>query len=119
MRLKLNRNLGYQTGFTLLELMIVITIVGILAAIATVNYYIQIRKSQLTIIYQELNYFRQPYQILMDDGAGVTGFSPNGLNMPVQTKYCQLSVNAPNINSTTLNAVTCNIQGLSYLQDQH
>ena len=118
MHLNSNRHVLSQSGFTLIEVMIVIAIVGILAAIATVSYHTQIRKSQLTTIYQELNYFRQPYQILMSEGAGVKDFSPNGLNLPEQTKYCQFEVTEPNVNGITTDAVKCTIQNLSYLQGQ-
>lgn len=118
MHLNSNRHVVSQSGFTLIEVMIVIAIVGILAAIATVSYHTQIRKSQLMTVYQELNYFRQPYQILISEGAGVTDFSPNGLNLPEQTKYCQFEVNEPNVNGITTDAVKCTIQNLSYLQGQ-
>lgn len=118
MHLNSNRHVVSQSGFTLIEVMIVIAIVGILAAIATVSYHTQIRKSQLTTVYQELNYFRQPYQILMSEGAGVTDFSPNGLNIPAQTKYCQFEVTEPNTNKMTTDAVKCTIQNLSYIQGQ-
>lgn len=118
MHSNLNRHPVSQSGFTLIELMIVIAIVGILAAIATVNYHTQIRKSHLTTIYQELNHFRQPYQILISEGAGVTDFSPNGLNLPEQTKYCQFEVTEPNVNRITADAVKCTIHNLSYIQGQ-
>lgn len=107
-----------QYGFTLIELMIAVAIIGILAAIATVNYQVQVRKTHLMTIYQEINHFRLPYQILMDEGAGVTDFSPNGLNIPTQTKYCQFSVTAPNTTGSAPNAVQCQIQNLPYLQGQ-
>lgn len=107
-----------QSGFTLIEMMIVVAIIGILAATIVFNYQIQLRKTQIMTIYQETNRFRLPYQILTDDGAGVIDFSPSGLNMPVQTKYCQFTVIAPNANGATPNAVTCTIQNLSYLQGQ-
>lgn len=107
-----------QSGFTLIEIMIVITIISILTAIGVVNYQTQLRQMQVMSIYQEINHFRLPYQILIDEGVGVTGFSPSGLNMPIQTKYCQFSVTAPKPNGTTINAAICRIQGLSYLQNQ-
>ena len=59
-----------------------------------------------------------PYQILVDEGAGVTKFSPSGLNMYSQTKYCQFTVALHNNNGTTLDAVRCQIQNLSYLNNQ-
>ena len=107
-----------QSGFTLIELMIVIAVIGVLAALAIGGYQMEVRKAQLMTIYQEINHFRLPYQILMDDGAGVTNFSPSSLNMPVQTKYCQFTVTAPNVNDATPNAVTCAIQNIPYLQGQ-
>lgn len=45
-------------------------------------------------------------------------FSTSGLNMPAMSKYCQFNVTAPDANATTLNAVTCDIQNLPYLQGQ-
>lgn len=107
-----------QSGFTLIELMIVIAIIGILSAIATVGYQHQVRKAHLVTIYQTLSQFQVRYQTLMDEGVAVTNFSPNGLNMPAQTKYCQFSVNAPNVGNSTHNAIVCQVQNLNYLTNQ-
>ncbi|WP_413786693.1 pilin [Psychrobacter sp. Pi2-51] len=98
--------------------MIIVAIVGILASIAIISYQNQIRKTQIMVIYQTLNDFRMPYQILLNDGDGVIDFSPNGLNMPSNTKYCQFSVTAPNTNTATPNAIHCQIKNLSYLPNQ-
>lgn len=111
-------NLSTQSGFTLIEVMIVVAIIGILSAIATVSYQTQVRKTQVMTIYKEINHFRLPYQTLVNEGAGVTGFSASGLNMPDQTKYCQFSVIAPIADSATSKSITCSIQNLSYLQGQ-
>ena len=81
-----------QSGFTLIELMIVIAIIGILTAIATLSYQHQVRKAHIITIYQTLSQFQVRYQTLMDEGGAVTNFSPNGLNMPAQTKYCHFSL---------------------------
>lgn len=107
-----------QGGYTLIELMIAVAVIGILSAIGTISYQTHLRKATFINIYQEINHFRLPYQILMDDGAGVTGFSPRGLNMPAQTKYCKFSVTAPLAGSTTANAIICRIHNLPYLQAQ-
>ena len=114
----LNRKLSTQLGFTLIEIIIIIALVGILSSIAIPTYQIHVKKTQLTTIYQNLNQFKIPYQILLDEGAEVTSYNPNGLNMRVRTKYCQFSVIAPNKDIATPNAVVCQIQNLNYLTDQ-
>lgn len=113
-----NRHLIVQSGYTLIELMIVIAIIVILAAIATVSYQVQLRQSQVMIVYQDLHHFILPYQILINEGSKTIDFSANGLNMPKQTKYCQFTVKAPIVGSDTTEAVICNIQNLPYLQNQ-
>ncbi|MGO3119173.1 MAG: pilin [Moraxellaceae bacterium] len=114
----LPRYVVIQSGYTLIELMITIAVVSILVAIGVVSYQVQLNKTQVMTLYQEINHFRLPYQILMDDGAGVTDFSTSGLNMSAQTKYCQFNVAAPVAGSTTPNAIVCAIQNLPYLQGQ-
>lgn len=113
-----HHKLSAQSGYTLIELMIAVAVIGILAAIGTISYQIQVRQTQIMTIYQEINHFRLPYQILMSEGVGVTDFSPRGLNMPNASKYCQFSVTAPNISGSTPDAVTCTIQNLPYLQGE-
>ena len=107
-----------QSGFTLIEMMIVMTIIAILAAIGGFSYQTQVRQTNLMTIYQEINQFRLPYQTLIGEGAGVTNFSPSGLNMPESSKNCVFSVTAPTTDRNTVNAVVCDIQNLSYLDDQ-
>lgn len=113
-----HRHLSLQSGFTLIEMMIVVAIIGILAAIASASYQTQMRQTQIMIIYQNINQFRLPYQTLVNEGAGVIDFSPRGLNMPDQTKYCQFTVSSPAVSGATTNAVTCTIQNLTYLQGE-
>ena len=118
MKLPKSCQLTNQSGFTLVEILIVISIVGILAAIATVSYQTQVRQAQLMTDYHELNSFRLPYQTLINEGARVTDFGTDGLNMPTSTKYCQFTVKTPISASDTTDAVVCNIQNLPYLQNQ-
>lgn len=118
MKYSQNRSSTIQSGFTLIELMIAIAVIGILAAIATVSYQVQLRQSQVMIVYQDLNHFILPYQILINEESKTTDFSANGLNMPKQTKNCQFRIRAPIAGSDTTEAVICNIQNLPYLQNQ-
>ena len=108
-----------QSGYTLIELMMAVAIIGILAAIAIISYQGYVKKTQMAAIYQTINTFRLPYQTLMNDGAGVADFTPSGLTLASQSVYCQLSVVAPNINSDTINAIRCDIQKISNLSGEH
>ncbi|MBP3946438.1 pilin [Psychrobacter sp. K31L] len=110
--------LATQSGYTLIELMIIIAVIGVLAAIGVGSYQLQLRQTQMMSIYQEINAFRTPYQMLIDQGAGVTDFSPSGLNLPRSTQYCQFTVVGPITGGATPNAVTCVIKDLPYLQAQ-
>lgn len=107
-----------QKGFTLIELIIVITIICILAAIATVSYQVQVRKAHVITIYQNLYNYRLPYQLMIDDNTAVTEFGSNGLGLPEQTKYCQFTVIPPNSSGVTDNAIVCTIRNLTYFQGE-
>ncbi len=62
-----------QKGFTLIELMIVVAIIGILAAVAIPQYQNYIAKSQVTRVMQEAGAMKTAAEACINDGRLVLG----------------------------------------------
>jgi type IV pilus assembly protein PilA len=60
-----------QSGFTLIELMIVVAIIGILAAIAIPQYQNYIAKSQMTRVVGELSALKSAAEVAVTEGKEV------------------------------------------------
>ncbi len=82
-----------QKGFTLIELMIVVAIIGILAAIAIPQYQNYIAKSQVSRVMGELGALKTAYETCINDGKTAIG-------------ECDLGFNGSNLVSLTAPAVT-------------
>ena len=110
-----------NAGFTLIELMIVVAIVAILAAIAVPMYQIYVARSQVVAALTEINPGRTAYDLLIDTGVqtGSTYENIDNLNLPSSTPRCNISALAPTngagsitctlINSSTLFSSTSSI----------
>ena len=77
-----------QKGFTLIELMIVVAIIGILAAIAIPQYQNYIAKSQVSRGMAEMGAMKTAYETCLNDGKTLT-------------KTCDMGFTASNIIAQT------------------
>ena len=95
-------NANIQKGFTLIELMIVVAIIGILAAIAIPQYQTYIAKSQVSRVMGETGNLKTAVEDCMNSGRTATIINTGN---PTDTTTCSLGATASNIQGAETNPV--------------
>lgn len=105
-------------GFTLIELMIVVAIIAILAAIATPLYQTYVARAQATAGLSEITPGRTAYETLINQGVVSGGNYANvdNLGLPSDTSTCTITATAP---ASGASKIRCTLKGAAAIRGDY
>lgn len=98
-------------GFTLIELMIVIAILGILVGIAIPLYQDYVARSQLATAFTELRGARPQYELVLNDGATLASFTVTNMFFSTNSHFCTYAVYPP-VTGVSNPALECQLKNV-------
>lgn len=97
-----------QQGFTLIELMIVVAIIGVLAAVAVPAYQDYVSKSQATAALAEISPGKIQVDSQMNEGLATLVKTPESIGLISTTSRCAITASASSSGKAVIN---CAIKG--------
>ncbi|MBL0229606.1 MAG: pilin [Moraxellaceae bacterium] len=98
----------YQHGFTLIELMIVVAIIGILSAVAIPAYSLYADKSRVQAGYYEAASAKAQFEVQVNDG--YTNITVTDIGLQPSSHNCT-SISTTYDNSTGAGSIVCTLTG--------
>lgn len=100
-------------GYTLIEMLVIVVIVGILSAVAILQYQHHIARSQITTAISELKAAQIQYELIIHGGSVFNEFTVTNFFSSASSRICTYIVNPPDIYNVADQALVCHLSQVS------